>query len=756
MEEESFIAKINKVADFLVVDENGKTFAERLADVEGREEFTSDEQLKLSTLENREKHTGTQSLDTITETATLKILTSEERLKLSLLILENLEYLTNKNQVNGYAGLDTNGKIHSYLIPSLATLQVFEASSEANMLLLTSVGIGDQCVRSDLTSNNVFILKQTPASDLNNWIQLSVTAQISSINGKTGIVVLDKSDIGLGNVDNTSDISKPISTLQQLALNTKINISDTVDNLTSTETNKPLSANQGNVLKGFIDNINTLLSSDDTTLDELQEIVEFIKINKTTLDSLGITNIAGLETALNNKQDVLISGTNIKTVNGNNIIGAGNIDINATTPIPVSTQLTGTYSIVGTDLVLDDGKFSISTTSDGLGNKVFTNSGTIVPTDGFINGLDYIKQFEDGSTVATSVAPAYGSVSAVGDWYRDCLWHEPTGYVDGSLNTSTADLIPKLISNTSNGLAFASNEPNASYPAWKAFDDSADTSSSVWINDSVVPCYIGYVNQNKVAVNKFGLLCPDSNYITEFKFQGSNDTTTGIDGTWVDVSSTFTAQVPNTKTYYTSNNQDSYKAYRVYITAFTGSVQVAELEFIEAQVDIENIVPYNTQFAYASQDGKLLGIEVVGGEPVAIHLSDTESDIDAPKIVEDVIQVDKCIQTGNRKIIELGTIFNNNRYVVTNPFGNENYEDCDVKCQIFYNSKWSRVIEPYKDDNTGQSFGVMSESMNEGIVIVTGYAGVRRYSESDTSNSSDSLIVSAPARVIVTYQGNAQ
>ena len=35
-----------------------------------------------------------------------------------------------------------------------------------------------------------------------------------------------KADIGLGNVDNTSDLNKPISTATQLALNTKADIND--------------------------------------------------------------------------------------------------------------------------------------------------------------------------------------------------------------------------------------------------------------------------------------------------------------------------------------------------------------------------------------------------------------------------------------------------------------------------------------------------------------------------------------------------
>lgn len=37
-----------------------------------------------------------------------------------------------------------------------------------------------------------------------------------------------KSDIGLGNVDNTSDLDKPISTATQEALNTKVNVTTSV------------------------------------------------------------------------------------------------------------------------------------------------------------------------------------------------------------------------------------------------------------------------------------------------------------------------------------------------------------------------------------------------------------------------------------------------------------------------------------------------------------------------------------------------
>lgn len=54
-------------------------------------------------------------------------------------------------------------------------------------------------------------------------------------------------------------------------------------------------------LKNLIDGINRILQSDDTDLDQLQEIVAYIKQNKKILSTLGISNIAGLTDALAEK-----------------------------------------------------------------------------------------------------------------------------------------------------------------------------------------------------------------------------------------------------------------------------------------------------------------------------------------------------------------------------------------------------------------------------------------------------------------------
>lgn len=54
--------------------------------------------------------------------------------------------------------------------------------------------------------------------------------------------------VGLGNVNNTADLDKPISAAVQTALDKKVNKTDVQDNLESTDIVSPLSANQGRIL----------------------------------------------------------------------------------------------------------------------------------------------------------------------------------------------------------------------------------------------------------------------------------------------------------------------------------------------------------------------------------------------------------------------------------------------------------------------------------------------------------------------------
>lgn len=95
-------------------------------------------------------------------------------------------------------------------------------------------------------------------------------------------------------------------------LSNKLETSTIVDDVTTGGADNPLSARQGVVLKGMIDSIDTLLSSDDKSLDELQEIVDYIKSNRSSIQNLSIADIDGLQSSLDakvGKSDIIDCGT---------------------------------------------------------------------------------------------------------------------------------------------------------------------------------------------------------------------------------------------------------------------------------------------------------------------------------------------------------------------------------------------------------------------------------------------------------------
>lgn len=61
--------------------------------------------------------------------------------------------------------------------------------------------------------------------------------------------------------------------------------------------------------------INLLLNSDDLNLDTLQEVVDYIKSNNTLLSNLQISNIAGLQAALDSKVSQVDYDTRVTAVN---------------------------------------------------------------------------------------------------------------------------------------------------------------------------------------------------------------------------------------------------------------------------------------------------------------------------------------------------------------------------------------------------------------------------------------------------------
>ncbi len=83
--------------------------------------------------------------------------------------------------------------------------------------------------------------------------------------------------LNLGNVDNTSDIDKPVSTAQQNAIDLAV-----TDHNISTTSHTDIR----NLISDLTTRLNALADSDDITLDQLSEIVAYIKSNRTLIESV--------------------------------------------------------------------------------------------------------------------------------------------------------------------------------------------------------------------------------------------------------------------------------------------------------------------------------------------------------------------------------------------------------------------------------------------------------------------------------------
>jgi len=122
---------------------------------------------------------------------------------------------------NGVASLNASGIIPSSQLPPVSISSTSVVSSEVDMMALSSATVGSIAIRTDLNKN--YILSALPASTLSNWVELlTPAAPVQTVNGYTGSVNLSKIDIDLSNVDNTSDITKPVSNPTQAALDLKL------------------------------------------------------------------------------------------------------------------------------------------------------------------------------------------------------------------------------------------------------------------------------------------------------------------------------------------------------------------------------------------------------------------------------------------------------------------------------------------------------------------------------------------------------
>lgn len=205
----------------------------------------------------------------------------------------------------------------------------------------------------DADTTNLNLTSRFAAKE--NTITTGTTGQY--FRGDKTFQTLDKSAVGLGNVDNTSDANKPVSTATQTALNLKLNISD----------------------------------------------------------------------AASTYQPILVSGTNIKTVNSNSLLGSGNISVGTVTSVSGSGAISSSGGTTPVISVADaafgtPGIVTSSGTQQFSGDKVFEGitqfngralfkDYTYVATR--LGGLSSTDRFAT-VTIGTGLSLSSGTLSATG------------------------------------------------------------------------------------------------------------------------------------------------------------------------------------------------------------------------------------------------------------------------------------------------------------------------------------------------------
>lgn len=125
-----------------------------------------------------------------------------------------------------------------------------EVGAQVNAVLTVAGQVGNVSLeKSDVGLNNV---DNTADADkpISTAVQAALNAKVNavaSVAGKTGVVLLTKQDVDLDQVDNTSDANKDISTATQSALDNKVTSVIAGANITvdTTDPNNPVISSSG-------------------------------------------------------------------------------------------------------------------------------------------------------------------------------------------------------------------------------------------------------------------------------------------------------------------------------------------------------------------------------------------------------------------------------------------------------------------------------------------------------------------------------
>lgn len=372
-----------------------------------------------------------------------------------------------KGTANGVATLQSNGKLTSAQLPAISATMIVNDSEFAQgddiaetLDILTD---GVDAVNSQLN------LKQATLVSGNNIKTLENNSLLGS-----GNIDLTKNDVGLSNVENTSDINKPVSTATQSALDTKVNSS-----LVGANNGVATLGSDGKIPNSQIPAIaiseNFPVASEAAMLALSQAETGDIAIRSDNSTSYILTSTPA--STLGNWQVLLTPLSPVQSVNGQ----TGNITL-TTTNVADTTNKRYQTDVQNSR---NDATSSIQTQLNGK-QPLLTNPITGTGTN------TRIPVFTGGTTIGNSKLYTNGS-GFVG--YSDNGGTEPMYAGFNAFHTgSIAAYFESLSNSNSNGVILGTSDGNV--PFINGQKDDFSGGSNLSINGNGFETYIGSYTSN--------------------------------------------------------------------------------------------------------------------------------------------------------------------------------------------------------------------------------------------------------------------
>ena len=166
--------------------------------------------------------------------------------------------------------------------------------------VVISSDTGTSATISGASSSVAGVITVTDKTKLDSIASGAQVNTVTSVASRTGAVTLSKSDVGLANVDNTSDAAKPVSSATQSALDTKLNSTD-LDAQTATKISTNGTATK-TAISALVASSTASVPSGGTTGQVLA------KINGTDFNTQW-TSLSGTGLVDGDKGDVTVSST---------------------------------------------------------------------------------------------------------------------------------------------------------------------------------------------------------------------------------------------------------------------------------------------------------------------------------------------------------------------------------------------------------------------------------------------------------------